>query len=746
MADLKLGTTIGGAGIWNASNLALAPSGNTLTYRGYKIYSENDKPTRLDLGFGTAVNYDVGTASGNVMQVGAYGVGAGGTVFTETTPVSLITTLKATGGRFMRSSAVTSLYNGASIYSKAGDAHAVLSVDPTTARVSVISTNDTNLAAGTVAVNTLYGTANKPTPADVNAVARTGDDMTGQLRMLNGSGGIYLIGGPTVSTTDQGAYLGWNKAVGSGKIDLVCHAGGGLGGVDIWNLSNTDTTHRRLFRFEASNRSLGIGENVQSVIPGNHSIAFGDNSTGFGWIRAGTLGYYANGALAAHMNSATLYSDKQLIAMYTTGTSEAPILPPAQTAMIRVMSSVDGNGAAGPGDTHIGYSDGTLIHHYFRGNGRMNIDTKQGTTIRNGGLTLENVPIAQTGTTSNYFGGQIKLSNTDALRIWNAEYGVIFRRSETNFYIIPTAQNQGEFGAIGSLRPFSIACPSGRVTLGNGVTIGSAIQDGIAPLYVNGSSSGAGDVVINSGASANGGILINSTYAHSYADVSSLNGGGVVIDHGDSGTGGGYYPAIKSMRKATGYRMTFEFGQVAGGNNAWGQGVIRIRGDNPEGQQSRWNFTMDGALNCPGVITTPGVVTVGAGYGLKVDAIAKRDGTAFIAADGNINLPTASNGFTAGWLFQQINSRLTTAQNTANGKWTYNQATIDARVNALAVTAVQRGAAVTPGKANEYGPNEAPVGCFLTRAWHDSTTSYGVFNTYRPLQIRINGTWRTITG
>lgn len=59
---------------------------------------------------------------------------------------------------------------------------------------------------------------------------------------------------------------------------------------------------------------------------------------------------------------------------------------------------------------------------------------------------------------------------------------------------------------------------------------------------------------------------------------------------------------------------------------------------------------------------------------------------------------------------------------------------------------VQRGAAVTPPKANEYGPNEAPAGCVLTRAWHDPDTAYGVFFTYRPLQIFINGAWRTIAG
>ncbi|MGP3592940.1 phage tail protein [Vagococcus sp. WN89Y] len=72
----------------------------------------------------------------------------------------------------------------------------------------------------------------------------------------------------------------------------------------------------------------------------------------------------------------------------------------------------------------------------------------------------------------------------------------------------------------------------------------------------------------------------------------------------------------------------------------------------------------------------------------------------------------------------------------------YTRAESDTRY----VQNVQRGAAVNPGKANEYGPNEAPAGCVLTRAWHDPSTSYGVFFTYRPLQILINGAWRTIAG
>ncbi|ECJ5921930.1 prophage tail fiber N-terminal domain-containing protein [Salmonella enterica] len=59
---------------------------------------------------------------------------------------------------------------------------------------------------------------------------------------------------------------------------------------------------------------------------------------------------------------------------------------------------------------------------------------------------------------------------------------------------------------------------------------------------------------------------------------------------------------------------------------------------------------------------------------------------------------------------------------------------------------IQRGAPVWLGKVDEYGPNEAPAGCFLTQARHDPTTAYGVTFAYRPLQMWVGNGWRTING
>ncbi|EAY9326782.1 hypothetical protein A7K82_18475 [Salmonella enterica] len=59
---------------------------------------------------------------------------------------------------------------------------------------------------------------------------------------------------------------------------------------------------------------------------------------------------------------------------------------------------------------------------------------------------------------------------------------------------------------------------------------------------------------------------------------------------------------------------------------------------------------------------------------------------------------------------------------------------------------IQRGAPVWPGKVDEYGPAEAPAGCFLTQARHDPTTAYGVTFAYRALQMWVGNGWRTING
>lgn len=87
-----------------------------------------------------------------------------------------------------------------------------------------------------------------------------------------------------------------------------------------------------------------------------------------------------------------------------------------------------------------------------------------------GNVTMTNGLFVQGGSSIT---GQVKIGGTaDALRIWNAEYGAIFRRSEDKLYIIPTPQNAGESGGISNLRPFYIALSNGKVSMDHDVDIG----------------------------------------------------------------------------------------------------------------------------------------------------------------------------------------------------------------------------------------------------------------------------------
>ena len=64
---------------------------------------------------------------------------------------------------------------------------------------------------------------------------------------------------------------------------------------------------------------------------------------------------------------------------------------------------------------------------------------------------------------------------------------------------------------------------------------------------------------------------------------------------------GAYFPIIAGYSNLgdVGYRQSFEFGWAGRGTtHGWRNGIIRMRGDNANGQQARWEFTMDGDFNC----------------------------------------------------------------------------------------------------------------------------------------------------
>lgn len=171
---------------------------------------------RNNLGLRTAAIRDVGESRGNVMEVGAFGIGGNGKSIVDiTSDVDLMTRLNALGGTTFRAN-VASGYtgspyysHGAGFFSKTGDTMAALNIDYATGVVKVFATNNRGLANGKVNYNMLYGTAYKPSKADVGLgnltndtqVKKAGDTMTGDLAAPNlhasgpGTASVYINAG-----------------------------------------------------------------------------------------------------------------------------------------------------------------------------------------------------------------------------------------------------------------------------------------------------------------------------------------------------------------------------------------------------------------------------------------------------------------------------------------------------------------------------------------------------------------------
>ncbi|HCR1835295.1 TPA: phage tail protein [Enterobacter kobei] len=117
--------------------------------------------------------------------------------------------------------------------------------------------------------------------------------------------------------------------------------------------------------------------------------------------------------------------------------------------------------------------------------------------------------------------GGLKIRAADALRIYDTAYGMIFRRSENNFYLIPTEKDQGENGGISGLRPLYIDLTNGRVTLGNGAVVNGGLGLGVVS-GLGGNSIALGDN--DTGFKQNGDGVLD-VYANSMQVMRFLNSG-----------------------------------------------------------------------------------------------------------------------------------------------------------------------------------------------------------------------------
>ncbi|EQA7168080.1 phage tail protein [Escherichia coli] len=127
------------------------------------------------------------------------------------------------------------------------------------------------------------------------------------------------------------------------------------------------------------------------------------------------------------------------------------------------------NDADSDTDSYMWFETGDNGNEYFKWRSRQSTTTKDLMNLKWDALYV---------LVKALFSSEVKISTVNALRIFNSSFGAIFRRSEENLYIIPTRENEGENGDIGSLRPFGINLRTGVVSVGNGARIDGGLALG----------------------------------------------------------------------------------------------------------------------------------------------------------------------------------------------------------------------------------------------------------------------------
>ena len=503
MADLKAGTTVGGNTIWSQANLPLLPSGNTITYKGFKVYTENDKPTKAEIGLGNVTN------DAQVKKAGDDMTGS----------------LNITGAN----SQLTVPYRLLMQRAVAGDPY-VLFVRPDNNPVS------NGYPSNTLRVMTI--TARTATTADPVSGAQLANVLADQTTQGNGALTLQAFAAPNTSTGASGQrtaeiYLNGNgeiSFIGSGlNIGMTTRVNGTLFGTQM---AIKGDSNRNLFFQDAGGNELGL---IYADVGKNVYVRTGGGAFATRFASDGTLilaNHLTVPGISTFNGQAVMNNRLSVSTDYDTQTTNS--------AIIRIDTSGDGNGV-GDGVTHLGYKDGNgRYNHYFRGTGSIFMTNKLGTIFTSQSY-YNDVP---QGTPAQYFlptvgqggknylrqfrggnadtiwhetvqGGTYRLAtgSTDAqeelqistagyirgrneiqsascgsggqFRAVQGNYGFFIRNDGGNTYFMLT-DSGNPYGAWGDLRPLVISNGNGTVSMNNGVNVGGGLDVSGATKFNNG--------------------------------------------------------------------------------------------------------------------------------------------------------------------------------------------------------------------------------------------------------------------
>ncbi|ALF01959.1 L-shaped tail fiber protein [Citrobacter phage Margaery] len=504
MADLKAGTTVGGNTIWSQANLPLLPSGNTITYKGFKIYTENDKPTKAEIGLGNVTNDAQVKKAGDDMT--------GNLTLTNNASLTLPRRINFVSDNSSAvytvatrsdNNAVTDPFPSSEtrVYSLLVNTKSHTSDPAGGATLAAHLFNQKASGAGSMFIQ-VFGPPNKTTGAS--------GSVTGQLLMNGENGQLQMTG--------SGLTIGMQTVV-SGTIFGT-------------QMSIKGDSNRNLFFQDAGGNELSL---IYADTGKNLYVRTGGGAYATRFASDGTL------VLANHLtvpgqatfNGLGVFNNRASVGVDydSQGTN---------SAILRVDTSGDGNGV-GDGVTHLGYKDGNgRYNHYFRGTGSVYLTNKLGTIFTSQSY-YNDVP---QGTPAQYFlptvgqgaknylrqfrggnadtiwhetvqGGTYRLAtgSTDAqeefqitsagnirarvevqsascgsggqFRAVQGNFGVMHRNDGGNYYTLIT--NSGDpWGTWNGLRPFTINLTTGIVSMSSGVNISGGFNISGAAEFNNG--------------------------------------------------------------------------------------------------------------------------------------------------------------------------------------------------------------------------------------------------------------------
>ena len=198
--------------------------------------------------------------------------------------------------------------------------------------------------------------------------------------------------------------------------------------------------------------------------------------------------------------------------------------------------------------------------------------------------------------TGDTMSGELKIGvggASNALRIFDAAYGAIFRRSENSLHIIPTDANNGQNGNIGSLRPLTIGLDNGIIYNAHGIEMSGKSGYIKSNYFTNYSQFNDSNVPAGAGGfntQLNSGAMFNQ-------DNINLT----------VGSGSIYIPAIKqkTTRNGRGWATSISFGTLMPESDQFALACVHITGDSGTG--GVWAFNPnDGAFSSPGTLLVGG--------------------------------------------------------------------------------------------------------------------------------------------